>query len=345
MVDLERRALRSPARPRPSRHCDWGRPPWPRRPCGGPRSRPIRSPWASPAAIRRRTGSCCGPAWRPTRSTAAGCHPTRWPSTWEVASRRRLRDRRGRRVGQRRRRPRPHGPRRGRRPRSRTPSYWYRFAVEGWVSPVGRAAHARRSGRPTALRFGFVSCQNYASGYYPALAGAGRRRSATCGCTSATTSTRTPAAARPARTVPTSASRSTQYRDRYAPLQDRSRPPGGPPRRAGRPGVGRPRGRQQLHRRGRRPAHGRVPRLVRAPAGAPDRARRARALQIYRRLAWGDLAAFHMLDVRQYRDPAPCGGGLADCPERLGEDRTLLGCRAAGVARGRAWRRPTRSGT
>ena len=41
--------------------------------------------------------------------------------------------------------------------------------------------------------------------------------------------------------------------------------------------------------------------------------------------AWGDLAAFHMIDVRQYRDPAPCGGGLADCPERLGEDRTLLG--------------------
>ena len=32
-----------------------------------------------------------------------------------------------------------------------------------------------------------------------------------------------------------------------------------------------------------------------------------------------------MIDVRQYRDPPPCGGGLADCPERLGEDRTLLG--------------------
>jgi alkaline phosphatase D len=32
-----------------------------------------------------------------------------------------------------------------------------------------------------------------------------------------------------------------------------------------------------------------------------------------------------MLDVRQYRDPAPCGGGLGDCPERLDEDRSLLG--------------------
>ena len=38
--------------------------------------------------------------------------------------------------------------------------------------------------------------------------------------------------------------------------------------------VGRPRGRQQLHRRGRRPPDGRLPRLVRAPAGAPERARR-----------------------------------------------------------------------
>ena len=48
-------------------------------------------------------------------------------------------------------------------------AYWYRFSVEGWDSPVGRA-RTLAVGSPDALRFGFVSCQSYASGYYPALA-------------------------------------------------------------------------------------------------------------------------------------------------------------------------------
>lgn len=50
-------------------------------------------------------------------------------------------------------------------------TYWYRFKVGGYVSPVGRArtAPARRS-RPASLRFAVANCQDYQNGYWPAYA-------------------------------------------------------------------------------------------------------------------------------------------------------------------------------
>jgi alkaline phosphatase D len=201
-------------------------------------------------------------------------------------------------------------------------AYWYRFTVEGWDSPVGRA-RTLAVGSPEALRFGFVSCQNYASGYYPALAalatedcdlwlhlgdyiyeneGGGPTRSH----------------------GPDECFTLAQYRDRYALYKTD-------------PDL------QAAHHAApvipiwddhevdnnytvvddaRQTAAYRawfehLPVRLSAPDGP--------SLQIFRRFRWGDLATLHMLDGRQYRDPPPCGGGLADCPERLGEDRTLLG--------------------
>ncbi len=55
-------------------------------------------------------------------------------------------------------------------------------------------------------------------------------------------------------------------------------------------------------------------------------------MQIYRRLAWGDLATFHVLDDRQYRSDQACpmpgklgGRRVSDCPEIDAEERTMLG--------------------
>ncbi|MBF6331611.1 alkaline phosphatase D family protein [Nocardia transvalensis] len=48
-------------------------------------------------------------------------------------------------------------------------------------------------------------------------------------------------------------------------------------------------------------------------------------IQLYRRIQWGDLATFHMLDTRQYRDDQACGDGIKDCPERRAAQRTLTG--------------------
>jgi len=55
---------------------------------------------------------------------------------------------------------------------------------------------------------------------------------------------------------------------------------------------------------------------------------RGEALRLYRRIAYGDLATFNVLDTRQYRSNQPCGDVFnADCPERQDRRRTITGAR------------------
>jgi alkaline phosphatase D len=47
---------------------------------------------------------------------------------------------------------------------------------------------------------------------------------------------------------------------------------------------------------------------------------------LYRRMTWGDLAEFSVLDARQYRDDQPCGDGeFPRCEASLDPDVTMLG--------------------
>ncbi|WP_241683087.1 alkaline phosphatase [Actinomadura sp. J1-007] len=48
-------------------------------------------------------------------------------------------------------------------------------------------------------------------------------------------------------------------------------------------------------------------------------------IQVYRRLRWGKLANFHMLDTRQFRDDQACGDGNKVCPEANDPKRTITG--------------------
>lgn len=48
-------------------------------------------------------------------------------------------------------------------------------------------------------------------------------------------------------------------------------------------------------------------------------------MQIYRRVRWGRLANFHMLDTRQFRDDQGCGDGYKDCPEAADPKRSITG--------------------
>jgi alkaline phosphatase D len=49
-------------------------------------------------------------------------------------------------------------------------------------------------------------------------------------------------------------------------------------------------------------------------------------MQLYRRLRWGDLVTFHMLDTRQYRDDQGCGDGFrTDCPAAVDPVRSITG--------------------
>lgn len=54
-----------------------------------------------------------------------------------------------------------------------------------------------------------------------------------------------------------------------------------------------------------------------APAGT--------SIRLYRRLHWGRLATFHMLDTRQFRSRLACGGGWKTCAEADDDDRTITG--------------------
>jgi alkaline phosphatase D len=58
----------------------------------------------------------------------------------------------------------------------------------------------------------------------------------------------------------------------------------------------------------------------------PSSMPRGADMNLYRRLAWGDLAEFSVLDTRQYRTDHPCGDGLqAACPAGFDPTSTLLG--------------------
>jgi alkaline phosphatase D len=49
-------------------------------------------------------------------------------------------------------------------------------------------------------------------------------------------------------------------------------------------------------------------------------------MQLYRRVQWGRLANFHMLDTRQYRDDQACGDGTqSNCADAWDESRTITG--------------------
>jgi alkaline phosphatase D len=57
----------------------------------------------------------------------------------------------------------------------------------------------------------------------------------------------------------------------------------------------------------------------------PAQANNGNSIQLYRRLPWGKLATFHMLDTRQYRNDQACGDGWKLCPDADLATRSLPG--------------------
>ncbi len=222
--------------------------------------------------------------------------------------------------------------------------YWYRFIAGGAASPAGRSRTAPAAGAAMGrLRFAFASCQHYEHGLY----GAYRHMAEDDldlvlhlgdyiyeGSSSGKVPRRHETMQEPVTLV--------QYRNRYACY------------------------RSDTHLRN---AHQRFPWLVTWDDHevendyAADRSqnrddpkwfleRRAAAYQAYyehmplrrtslprgpdlllhRRVAFGDLATFHVLDTRQYRSDQPCGEGrggggnlVADCPARFDPAATMFG--------------------
>ena len=172
---------------RPASCCSAMRPP----PGRYRRSRAIRSASASRPAIRRPTGSCSGRGSRPLRSRAAGCRREVFGVRYELAADEKFSRivRRGSIEALPEEAHTVHVELAGLQPA--TP-YWYRFKWGTSVSRVGRTRTAPALGTtPDAMRFAFVSCQNYSNGLLPRVRGHRRRsRSSSSSSISATTSTR-----------------------------------------------------------------------------------------------------------------------------------------------------------
>jgi alkaline phosphatase D len=216
--------------------------------------------------------------------------------------------------------------------------YWYRFRTGNDVSEVGRTRTApHHLSAPSSMSFGFVSCQNYADGYYTALRhladedldlvvhlgdyiyeGAGQ---GTIG------RGHLPAA---------ELFSLTDYRIRYGQYKS------DPDLRASHatsPWVvvlddhevdnnwadaldGQDNGGEAfLARRAAafRAYYENMPLRRSAMPSGPD-------MRLYRRLSYGRLARFDVVDTRQYRDNQTCGDGQqSGCADRLDPTRTMLG--------------------
>jgi alkaline phosphatase D len=222
--------------------------------------------------------------------------------------------------------------------------YWYRFIAGGEASPLGRTRTAPAPGtQPASLRFAFASCQQYEQGYYAShrdIAGRDLDLVAFLGDYIYESSwgrdhVRSHGAPAPMTLA--------EYRVRYA-----------------------------LYKSDKdlQAAHAAAPWIVtwddhevvddyandrsRGASGAAFLARRAAAYrafwehmplprsakpegadaQLFRRIAFGDLSTFHILDDRQYRTYQPCsldGGSRvvtrAECPALDDPQATLLGWR------------------
>jgi alkaline phosphatase D len=212
--------------------------------------------------------------------------------------------------------------------------YFYRFRAGGAVSPAGRTRTAPAAGTLGALTTCFASCSNYPVGYFTAYR-------------------------RLAEDEPELVLHLGDYQYEYPTPDPAVRPVAGP--ETTELGGYRQRHAQYKTDADLQAAHAVAPWLVvwddhevdNNWAGmVPEKpeadfaARRAAAfqayyehmplrrssvprgvdMQLYRRVQWGALATFHLMDTRQYRDDQACGDGAQiDCGPRLDPARSLPG--------------------
>lgn len=220
--------------------------------------------------------------------------------------------------------------------------YWYRFRVERYISPVGRTRTAPRPGTfGPALTMAFASCSNYEHGYFTAY--------------------RRLAEEDPDLVLHLGDYQYEYRKDTYVAPGGNPRDHEGPETET--LADYRRRHAQYKTDPDLQAAHAAAPWLVvwddheldnNWAGETPERPeipqpnfpeRRAAAfrayyenmplrrtsvprgidMQLYRRIRWGRLATFHMLDTRQYRDDQACGDGYRACPAASDPERSITG--------------------
>jgi alkaline phosphatase D len=219
--------------------------------------------------------------------------------------------------------------------------YWYRFRAGAFESPVGRTVTAPpRGASPESLRFAFASCQDWQDGFWPAFTDLAAQELELVVHLGdyIYENAANPGALRP-HEGPEPVTLQA-YRDRYAlyrtdpALQaaharcpwvvvwddhevendyaDLLRDEGAPP-----DPVPFPERRANAYRAYYENMPLRRTSLPRGPE-----------MRLYRRVTYGDLVEFSVLDTRQYRSDQPCENGLdprETCPAQLAPEATMTG--------------------
>jgi alkaline phosphatase D len=215
--------------------------------------------------------------------------------------------------------------------------YWYRFTVDAGASPIGRTRTApAMNARNERMNFAFASCQHYETGYYTAYQYLAQDDLDLVLHLGDYIYEGAPAKDRPRAHNSPEIKTVDDYRNRYAlyksdPLLQRAH--------ANFPwAVVWDDHEVDNNYAGLTPEDNQTPEeFARRRALAyqvyyehmPLRRavlKRGKIVEIFRRLPFGDLAAIHLLDTRQYRTDQPCGDGQKPaCPESLDPKATLMG--------------------
>ncbi|MEU8110098.1 alkaline phosphatase D family protein [Nonomuraea muscovyensis] len=210
--------------------------------------------------------------------------------------------------------------------------YWYRFKAGPYLSPIGRALTAPAPGSvPRSLRIAVCSCANYQHGYFTAYARMAQERPDLVlnlgdyiyeqGSDHLLTLGGNVRDHEGAEAVTLA-----DYRRRHALYKT---DPDLQAAHAAAPWVAVMDDHEVVNnwtnlipaeRRGAafRAYYEHMPLRPSARPGGP-------AIQLYRRLHWGNLAALHVLDTRQYRDAHQCAPGYSSCPLPADPSRSMLG--------------------
>ena len=216
--------------------------------------------------------------------------------------------------------------------------YWYQFKVAGEISPKGRARTMPDvAAEPGSLRFAFASCQHFESGYFTAfqhLANEGLDLIVHLGDYIYEGAARDKQVRKhigpELNTLEDYRNRHAQYkRDLDLQAAHAAAPwlvtwddhefanncAGAISERANEPSERYLQRRQHAYQA----YYEHMPLRRSSLPHGPD-------MQLYRRLSFGRLADFFVLDTRQYRTDQPCGdGNKPQCAESLAENATLLG--------------------
>ena len=222
--------------------------------------------------------------------------------------------------------------------------YYYRFRVGDYLSPVGRTRTTPGFGAsPAALAFAFVSCQDYQNGYYAAYGAMARQEQDLDFVVHlgdyiyeyGPSETAVPGREHNGPEIITLA----DYRKRHAlykgdeDMQEAHRlfpfivtfddheVENNYADAIPEEGSETPTMREFLRRRaaGYKAYYENMPLRPSSMPQGPD-------MRLYRRISYGDLAQFSVLDTRQYRTDQPCGDGFKErCARALSDRQTMTG--------------------